>query len=72
MGTGKEIKVPALDDEDLQFMTMAEVCELLRFSPWKVRQEVQSGRLQGMRIGRPWRFPVSAVRAYVDRLRETA
>jgi len=40
---------------DIEFLTVTEVAELLRFHPQVVQRKLQSGEIPGFRIGREWR-----------------
>jgi excisionase family DNA binding protein len=57
------------------YLTVPQVAELLNAKPATVRSWLRKKRLQGVRIGRDWRIPASAVStqntaAILDRLAE--
>ncbi len=43
---------PAAQSSSIGALTVAEVAKELRVSTWTVRQEIASGALTGMRVGR--------------------
>jgi excisionase family DNA binding protein len=50
---------------DVQFLTVAEVAEVLRVSKMTVYRLVHSGELPAVQFGRSYRVPESAVTEYV-------
>lgn len=57
------------------FVNVKQVAEALAVKPATVRAWLRSGKLQGVRIGKDWRVPLSAVRTranaeILDRLAE--
>jgi len=50
-----------------QFLTVAEVAELMRVSKMTVYRLVHSGEMPAVRFGRSFRVPESAVEQYVKR-----
>jgi excisionase family DNA binding protein len=59
--------MPSTQAEPQTLLTVAEVAERLRVSPWSVYRRVASGELRALRIGTsargPLRFEPSALRA---------
>jgi len=53
-------------------MTVAEVASLTRVSKMTVYRLVRSGEIDKVRIGRSFRIPRAAVRAYLDRYQVAA
>lgn len=51
----------AADLEDVRFLTVAEVAEMMRVSKMTVYRLVHSGELPAIRFGRSFRVPESAV-----------
>lgn len=49
------------DLEDVRFLTVAEVAEMMRVSKMTVYRLVHSGELPAIRFGRSFRVPESAV-----------
>jgi len=49
------------DVQDVRFLTVAEVAELMRVSKMTVYRLVHSGELPAIRFGRSYRVPESAV-----------
>lgn len=56
---------PALPDHKL--LTVAEVSRALRVSKMTIYRLIDSGELPAIRVGRSFRVPESAYRAYLDR-----
>ncbi len=55
------------------FLTVAEVASLMRVSKMTVYRLLHSGELAGVRVGRSFRVPESAVHAYLrDAFNDTA
>ena len=50
---------------DVQFLTVAEVAEVMRVSKMTVYRLVHSGEMPAVQFGRSYRVPESAVEAYV-------
>ena len=55
----RELSDPRLDD--LSFLTVAEVAEVMRVSRMTVYRMVHAGELPAVRFGRSFRVPESAV-----------
>nr|WP_243443093.1 helix-turn-helix domain-containing protein [Herbaspirillum sp. B39] len=51
----------AADLDDVKFLTVAEVAEMMRVSKMTVYRLVHSGELPAIRFGRSFRVPESAV-----------
>jgi excisionase family DNA binding protein len=51
--------------EQVRFLTVAEVAELMRVSKMTVYRLVHSGELTAVRVGRSFRVPERAVHAYL-------
>jgi excisionase family DNA binding protein len=51
---------------DAQFLTVAEVADMMRVSRMTVYRLVHSGDLPAIRFGRSFRVPESAVRAAIQ------
>jgi excisionase family DNA binding protein len=60
--------------DDLLFLTVEEVSEILRVHPVTVIKMARRGDLPAVRIGRTWRIPAAAIRrlAGIRQLEETA
>ncbi|OLT48780.1 excisionase [Saccharomonospora sp. CUA-673] len=64
--------MPAKNSEDLpgprqvQFLTVAEVAQLMRVSKMTVYRLVHSGELPAVRVGKSFRVPEKAVHDYLD------
>ncbi|WP_308491773.1 helix-turn-helix domain-containing protein [Microbacterium terrisoli] len=52
---------------DVQFLTVAEVAELMRVSKMTVYRLVHAGELPAVRFGRSYRVPESAVAEVMQR-----
>ena len=52
--------------DDMRFLTVAEVAEMMRVSNMTVYRLVHSGELPAVRFGRSFRIPESAVAAAID------
>jgi excisionase family DNA binding protein len=65
------VGVPA-DLNDVRFLTVAEVADMMRVSKMTVYRLVHSGELPAIRFGRSFRVPESAVVAVVERRVDTA
>jgi excisionase family DNA binding protein len=48
-----------------QLLTLAEVCKKLRISRNALMNEITQCRIEGIKVGRQWRFRPSAVEAYL-------
>ncbi|WP_309065852.1 helix-turn-helix domain-containing protein [Microbacterium sp.] len=55
------------DVQDVRFLTVAEVAELMRVSKMTVYRLVHSGELPAIRFGRSYRVPESAVAEAMQR-----
>lgn len=55
------------DLPDLKLLTVAEVARALRVSKMTIYRLIDAGELQAIRVGRSYRVPESAYRAYLDR-----
>jgi excisionase family DNA binding protein len=55
----------ASDLDDVKFLTVAEVAEMMRVSKMTVYRLVHAGELPAIRFGRSFRVPESAVAAAV-------
>ena len=56
---------------DEKLLTVDEVAQILRVLPKTVRSLLKEGRLPGIKVGRVWRIPEKALRAYISRTDET-
>jgi excisionase family DNA binding protein len=54
------------------FLTVAEVAAMMRVSKMTVYRLVHGGELSAVRVGRSFRVPAPAVRAYLDDARTDA
>jgi excisionase family DNA binding protein len=52
--------------DDLELMTVEEVCALLKVRKWFVYDAVSSGRLVGVRLGRALRFRRRDVALFIE------
>ncbi|QSB05810.1 helix-turn-helix domain-containing protein [Natronoglycomyces albus] len=52
--------------DEVKFLTVSEVAELMRVSKMTVYRLVHSGDLQAVRVGRSFRVPESAVEDYLS------
>lgn len=50
----------------MEFLTVKDISKMLHVSRWKVYQLLESGDLEGFRIGRQWRVEVKNLNNYVD------
>jgi excisionase family DNA binding protein len=55
------------DVQDVRFLTVAEVAELMRVSKMTVYRLVHAGELPAIRFGRSYRVPESAVAEALQR-----
>lgn len=55
------------DLQDVRFLTVAEVAEMMRVSKMTVYRLIHSGELPAIRFGRSFRVPESAVTAAIGR-----
>ncbi len=62
----------AADLNDVRFLTVAEVAEMMRVSKMTVYRLVHSGELPAIRFGRSFRVPESAVVEAVQKHIESA
>jgi excisionase family DNA binding protein len=53
--------------DDLELMTVDEVCALLKVRKWFVYDAVSSGRLVGVKLGRALRFRRRDIARFIDR-----
>lgn len=51
---------------EARFLTVAEVASIMRVSKMTVYRMVHSGELPAVRVGRSFRVPEDAVKAYLD------
>ncbi|MFB9165248.1 helix-turn-helix domain-containing protein [Arthrobacter psychrochitiniphilus] len=51
--------------QDVNFLTVQEVAELMRVSKMTVYRMVHAGELPAVRFGRSYRVPASAVESYL-------
>ena len=51
--------------DDVRFLTVAEVAEMMRVSKMTVYRMVHAGELPAIRFGRSFRVPEPAVREYL-------
>lgn len=49
-----------------EWLTMPEVCEILRLDRNTVRLRIESGLIPARREGRGWRFRRTDIQAYID------
>lgn len=56
----------AVEVDDLDLMTVEEVCALLKVRKWFIYDAVSSGRLVGVKLGRALRFRRCDVAQYID------
>lgn len=54
------------NDEKGNFLTVAEVAEIMRVSKMTVYRLIHAGELASVRVGRSFRVPEKAVKAYLD------
>jgi len=52
--------------------TTRELAQLLSVNPETVRREAARGHLKSVRVGSERRYPESAVRAYLERVKDDA
>lgn len=52
--------------DEVSFLTVAEVAGMMRVSKMTVYRMVHSGELGAVRVGRSFRVPAEAVRAYLS------
>lgn len=57
--------LPPVDLGELDFLTVAEVADVLRVSKMTVYRMCHSGELVAARVGRSFRVPSGSVRAYL-------
>lgn len=50
----------------MEFLTVKDISKILSVSRWKVYQLLESGDLEGLRIGRQWRIEIKNLTSYVD------
>ena len=63
---------PAPPRPTISFLTVAEVAAMMRVSKMTVYRLVHGGELAAVRVGRSFRVPAPAVRAYLDDARTDA
>ena len=56
----------AAELEDVRFLTVAEVAEMMRVSKMTVYRLVHSGEMPAVRVGRSFRVPEAAVEQYLQ------
>lgn len=49
-----------------EFYTVGEVAQMLGVTPYTVREWLKNGTLDGVKMGRLWRVPISAVPTRYD------
>lgn len=59
---------PSRPFDQVRFLTVAEVAEVMRVSKMTVYRLVHSGELPAVQFGRSYRVPESAVTEYVEQL----
>ncbi|SEB48256.1 DNA binding domain-containing protein, excisionase family [Paramicrobacterium humi] len=57
----------AKDFDDVRFLTVAEVADMMRVSKMTVYRMVHAGELPAIRFGRSFRVPESAIAAALTR-----
>lgn len=53
--------------ESMEFLTVNDVCDLLKISRWTVSKLVESGNLKASKVGRIYRFRREDVDDYLER-----
>ena len=66
LNTAEPQPINQLDLSDLSFLMVTEVAAVMRVSKMTVYRMVHSGELPAVRVGRSFRVPAKAVRAYLD------
>ncbi len=56
----------AVEVDDLELMTVEEVCALLKVRKWFIYDAVSSGRLVGVKLGRALRFRRRDVALFIE------
>lgn len=56
----------SLEEHLGSFMTVEDVAEMLRINKSTVYRMAKAGRLPATRVGRQWRFRLSALEAFLD------
>lgn len=51
---------------ELKLYTATEVCEILKVSKRTLYNYLKTGQIQGVKIGREWRFSEETVRAFAS------
>lgn len=44
-------------DLSKKYMTVQECADLLKFTPYTIREKLKSGEIKGVKIGKSWRIP---------------
>lgn len=46
-------------DLSKKYMTVKECADLLKFTPYTIREKLKSGEIKGVKIGKEWRIPIA-------------
>lgn len=55
-----------MDEEQSEYMSVAEVADKLNVSPMTIYREIHVGRLPTVRVGRMYRIPRSSFTSYLN------
>ena len=59
-----------MEEREIKLIKLKELCEMLKISKNTAYHLLNSGKLEGLRVGRMWRISLENVKKYVNRGKE--
>ena len=59
-----------MEEREIKLIKIKELCETLKISENTAYHLLNSGKLEGFRVGRMWRIPFENVKKYVNKGKE--
>ncbi len=59
-----------VEEREIKLIKLKELCEMLKISANTAYHLLNSGNLEGFRVGRMWRIPLEKVKKYVNKGKE--
>ena len=59
-----------MEEREIKLIKLKELCEMLKISTNTAYHLLNSGKLEGLRVGRMWRISLENVKKYVNRGKE--
>lgn len=59
-----------MEEREIKLIKLKELCEMLKISANTAYHLLNSGKLEGLRVGRMWRISLENVKKYVNRGKE--